>query len=208
MAQGFTIDSGMGLGLDADRGVISTDGTKKARIERAALTLFAQEGIDQVTTKAIAASAQVSEGLIYRHFSNKEDLARALMLAIHDRLNTIIHEAAALDDIRAQIRHIVSAYCDIADADWMLFRYHILYLHRFPNLSGSTGNDPLSLTQNLLEAAMARGDIPTEDAHALSPMALGIVLQTAEAKVLGFIQGPLGDHLDSFVRRIEAVLDL
>ena len=193
---------------DPERGIISADGTKKARIERAALTLFAQDSIDQVTTKAIAASARVSEGLIYRHFSNKEDLARALMLAIHDRLNTIIQEAAALGDIRAQIRHIATAYCDIADTDWMLFRYHILYLHRFPNLSGATGNDPLSLTQKLLEDAMARGDIPTDDAHALSPMALGIVLQTAEAKVLGFIKGPLGDHLDSFVRRIEAVLDL
>ena len=67
---------------DPDHGVISADGTKKARIERAALTLFAQDGIDQVTTKAIAASAQVSEGLIYRHFSNKEDLARALFSSV------------------------------------------------------------------------------------------------------------------------------
>ena len=193
---------------DPDRGVISTDGTKKARIERAALTLFAQEGIDQVTTKAIAASAQVSEGLIYRHFSNKEDLARALMSAVHNRLNAIIHEATALGSIRRQIRHIVTAYCALADTDWMLFRYHILYLHRFPNISGTKGNDPMSLTQNLLEAAMARGDIPTEDAHILAPMALGIVLQTAEAKVLGFINTPLGDHLDLFVRRIEALLDV
>ena len=130
------------------------------------------------------------------------------MIAVHTRLNAIIHEASGLSDIRAQIRHIATAYCDLADADWMLFRYHILYLHRFPNLSGSTGDNPMSLTQNLLEDAMARGDIPTDNAHVLAPMTLGIVLQTAEAKVLGFINGPLGDHLDSFVRRIEAVLDL
>ena len=196
--------------IDKDRGVISTDGTKKARIERAALTLFAQEGIDQVTTKAIAAAAQVSEGLIYRHFSNKEGLARALMVAVHNRLSEIISDALALEDIRAQIRHIATAYCDLADADWMLFRYHILYLHRFPNISADSGpgHDPLSLTQKLLEAAMVRGDIPTEDAHILAPMALGIVLQTAEAKVLGFLTTPLGDHLDLFVRRIEAVLDV
>ena len=200
MAQSFDHDS--------DWGVMSANGTKKARIERAALTLFAQEGIDQVTTKAIAANAQVSEGLIYRHFSNKEDLARALMSAVHHRLSDIISEAVTLNNIRTQIRHIVTAYCDFADADWMLFRYHILYLHRFPNISDASGNDPLNLTQKLLEAAMERGDIPTEDAHILAPMALGIVLQTAEAKVLGFITGPLGDHLDLFVRRIEAVLDV
>ena len=193
---------------DAARGVISVDGSKKARIERAALTLFAQNGIDHVTTKAIASAAGVSEGLIYRHFNNKEDLARTLMGAAHQGLTTIIIEAADLPDICTQIRHITSRYCEIADSDWMLFRYHILYLHRFPNISDDPTNNPLSAAKLLIERAMARGDIPTENAHILAPMALGIVLQTAQAKVLGFVTGPLGDHLDLFVRRIEAVLDI
>lgn len=190
------------------RGVISAGGTKKAQIERAALTLFAEHGIDPVTTKAIAAAAGVSEGLIYRHFNNKDHLARSLMQAVHERLCGIIKTAAAYDNITAQIRHITTAYCELADDDWMLFRYHILYLHRFPNLSKSAGEDPLTLTRRLLEAAMARGDIPTEDAQVLAPMALGIVLQTAQAKVLGFISGPMSDHIDLFVRRIHAVLDI
>jgi len=100
---------------DTDRGVISVDGSKKARIERAALTLFAQNGIDHVTTKAIATAAGVSEGLIYRHFNNKEDLGRTLMLAAHQGLTEIIVDAADMSDIRAQIRHITSRYCEIAD---------------------------------------------------------------------------------------------
>jgi len=178
-----------------DRGVISADGSKKARIERAALTLFAQNGIDHVTTKAIARAAEVSEGLIYRHFNNKEDLARALMRAAHDRLTSIIKDSADLPDIGAQIRQITSHYCEI-------------YIHRFPNISDDPTDNPLSAAKALIEAAMMRGDIPTENAHILAPMALGIVLQTAQAKVLGFVTGPLGDHLDLFVRRIEAVLDI
>jgi AcrR family transcriptional regulator len=189
------------------RGVISADGSKKAQIERAALTLFAQNGIDPVTTKAIAAAAAVSEGLIYRHFNNKEDLARQLMQAVHGRLTDIITQAEQ-PDITAQIRRITTSYCELADSDWMLFRYHILYLHRFSAISAAPGQDPLSLTQQLLEAAMARGDIPTENAQILAPMALGIVLQTAQAKVLGFTLGPMSDHIDLFVRRIHAVLDI
>jgi len=198
----------MNHNFDLDRGVLSKDGSKKARIERAALTLFAQDGIDHVTTKAIATTAQVSEGLIYRHFNNKEDLARTLMRAAHDRLTAIIIEAAALPDIRSQIRQITSHYCELADHDWMLFRYHILYIHRFPNISDNPTDNPLSAAKALIEAAMSRGDIPTENAHILAPMSLGIVLQTAQAKVLGFVTDPLGDHLDLFVRRIEAVLDI
>lgn len=193
---------------DMRRGVISADGTKKAAIERAALTLFAQNGIDNVTTKMIAATAGVSEGLIYRHFNHKEDLARSLMRAVHEQLTTIIETAAQQNDITAQIRRITTAYCELADQDWMLFRYHILYLHHFPNISETSGKDPLSLTQSLLEAAMARGDIPTENAKILAPMALGIVLQTAQAKVLGFISGPMSNHIDLFVRRIHAVIDV
>ena len=196
------------MAVHMDRGVISADGSKKARIERAALTLFAQNGIDHVTTKAIARAAEVSEGLIYRHFNNKEDLARALMRAAHVRLTSIIKDSADLPDIGAQIRQITSHYCETADHDWMLFRYHILYIHRFPNISDDPTDNPLSAAKALIEAAMMRGDIPTENAHILAPMALGIVLQTAQAKVLGFVTGPLGDHLDLFVRRIEAVLDI
>jgi len=200
------------MAFDINRGVISADGTKKAQIERAALSLFAQNGIDSVSTKMIAASAKVSEGLIYRHFKNKDHLARSLMQAVHERLCGIIKTAAAYDNITAQIRSITTAYCELADEDWMLFRYHILYLHRFPNISrndsGESGQDPLSLTSALLQAAMTRGDIPTENAHILAPMALGIVLQTAQAKVLGYINTPMSDHIDLFVRRIHAVLDV
>ncbi len=195
-------------GFDITRGVISADGSKKAAIERAALSLFAQNGIDSVSTKMIAASAGVSEGLIYRHFKNKDHLARSLMQAVHGRLYEIIEAAAIYDNITAQIRRITTAYCELADEDWMLFRYHILYLHRFPNISQDSGRDPLSLTSALLKKAMARGDIPTENAHILAPMALGIVLQTAQAKVLGYIGSPMSDHIDLFVRRIHAVLDI
>ena len=50
------------------RGVSAKDGTTKAKIERAALQLFAEHGVDGVSTKQIAAAAGISEGAIYRHF--------------------------------------------------------------------------------------------------------------------------------------------
>ena len=191
--------------MSINKGISANDGSKKARIERAALELFAQDGIDHTTTKAIAKLANVSEGLIYRHFKNKEALAQHLMRTIHTKLTDIISSVGELNDLGAQIRLITSEYCEIADKDWLLFRYHILNLHRFPNLSE---NNPLDETRKILESAMARGEIPTEDAAILASMSLGVVLQTAQAKVLGFIQGSLSDHLDLFVRRIEALVDL
>ena len=44
----------------------------KAKIETSALKLFAERGVDQTTTRDIAAGAGISEGAIYRHFESKD----------------------------------------------------------------------------------------------------------------------------------------
>jgi TetR/AcrR family transcriptional regulator, regulator of cefoperazone and chloramphenicol sensitivity len=58
-----------GVPLGADR-----DLTAEARIRRAALELFAARGYDGTTTRAIAARAEVSPGLVLHHFGTKERL--------------------------------------------------------------------------------------------------------------------------------------
>ena len=58
---------------------VSRERARNARpkIERAALKLFVEEGIDAATTREIAMSAGVSEGALYRHYSGKDELALA-----------------------------------------------------------------------------------------------------------------------------------
>jgi len=189
--------------------IIADSESGKGRIERAALLLFSESTIDGVSTKRIAQEAEVSEGLLYRHFKNKEDLARTLMLAIHNRLTEMIYDIAqmdlALDD---KIRRIVVNYCDIADKDWALFRYHILHLHRFPNLSETPEKSPLGAATRLLEDAMSDGEIASEDAMILASMALGVVLQTAQSKVLGALTGPLLSHAGRLTQGVLKLLEL
>ena len=55
----------------------------KARVERAALQLFARQGVDRVSIKQIAYAASLSEGAMYRHYKSKDDLARAMFEAVH-----------------------------------------------------------------------------------------------------------------------------
>jgi len=105
---------------DPARGVSAVDGTNKAKIERAALSLFAEHGVDGVSTKSIAQQAAV----------------------------------------------------------------------------------------RLLEGAMAEGVIAKRDANVLASMALGVVLQPAQAKVLGAIKGPLSAHIDSFTTGVLALIGL
>ena len=191
------------------RGVSAANGTTKAKIERAALWLFSEHGIDGVSTKSIAAQAGVSEGLIYRYFKNKEDLARELMLAIHNRLTQMIKEAGKSEDcLAAQIRHITRRYCEIADDDWTLFRYHILHISRFSGLSEKPSKSPHGAAASLLRKAMQRGEIAKMNPNILAAMALGVVLQPAHSKVLGTISGLLSTHAPLFEKGVLAILGL
>jgi len=189
--------------------IIAESETGKGRIERAALHLFSSATIDGVSTKSIAQKAGVSEGLLYRHYKSKDALARALMLAIHNRLTDMILSIDALNiPLEEKIRRITLDYCHIADADWPLFRYHILHLHHFPNLSETPTKSPHGAAVLLLERAMREGGIPDEDPNILAPMALGVVLQTAQSKVLGAINGPLMPYADRLTEGVLAVLNL
>ena len=195
------------------RGVAAIDGTNKAKIERAAVWLFSEHGVDGVSTKSIAAEAGVSEGLIYRYFKNKDTLARDLMRAIHIRLTEMIMAAATREDgLADQVSFIVRHYCEIADDDWTLFRYHILHLHHFPSLSAEADAawpaSPHAAAVKLLQKSMDKGEIPQSNPVILGAMALGVVLQTAQAKVLGAIDGPLAQHTTVFEKAVWAVLGI
>ncbi|MEM8605431.1 MAG: helix-turn-helix domain-containing protein, partial [Cyanobacteria bacterium P01_H01_bin.121] len=51
---------------------IPAEAETKRRITDAAQRLFARQGYDGTTTRDLAQSAQVAEGTLFRHFSNKK----------------------------------------------------------------------------------------------------------------------------------------
>ena len=147
------------------RGVSAAEGSSKAKIERAAVILFSEHGIDGVSTKQIAHMAGISEGLIYRHFPSKQALAFSLMKTIHIRLTQMIRNTTEIDQedkaltqdkFTKIISRIVQQYCEIADNDWPLFRYHILHLHHFPNLSDHPKENPLGAASAFFAKAVQR----------------------------------------------------
>ena len=52
---------------------------KQEKILNTALKLFAENGYDSTSTSKVAKAAGVSEGLIFRHYTNKEGLLSAIM---------------------------------------------------------------------------------------------------------------------------------
>ena len=192
---------------DDMRGVAAKDGTTRARIERAALKLFARGGIDGVSIKDIAGACGLSDGAMYRHFESKEALARTLFEAIHARLANVLADTikpnASLEDT---VQAVVAAYCELAEDDPAQFAYHLTQRNTFLARSGDGGADPSTLMARRVKLAMETGDIPTGDPELKTAMALGIVSQAGEYRIYGRINALMTDHINTFTRAILAVL--
>jgi len=188
------------------RGVTAAAGTTKARIERAALGLFVEKGINSATTREIAAATGVSEGALYRHFKGKEEIASHLFIAIHEKLASLVREAgASANNIDAQAEAIIDAYCGAADDDWTLFTYHLLAIDHFlPTPPGR--DDPVSATEDVIRAAIERRELPPCDTHIVAAMALGVVLQPALHRAYGRLPNPLSTYSAQFKIAIRTVL--
>lgn len=81
---------------------------KQRALRDAAIAEFAQSGFDNASVDAIAARAQVSKRTLYNHFPSKEDLFKALVSEVGQRISvsaTIRYSPRA--SLRAQILRFV-----------------------------------------------------------------------------------------------------
>lgn len=179
----------------------------RPKIERAALKLFVEDGVDAATTRHIAEEASVSEGALYRHYKGKDELALALFMETHTRFRELMFRAwndgGLLED---RIRRGVTAYCQLADEDWLRFSFHLLTLNRFLPSDAQHADDPVSVSEALVDELMERGEIPVGDSRLLAAMALGVMTQTAQNMVHGRIDPPMSQYTDALTRAIMAIL--
>lgn len=77
---------------------------KQKNIITTALQLFANEGYNAVSTSKIAKEAHVSEGLIFRHFTNKKGLLEAIMHQAEEKLNELLTDIMLATDAKDIIR--------------------------------------------------------------------------------------------------------
>lgn len=65
---------------------------KQEKILNEALRLFAENGYNATSTSQVAKAAGVSEGLIFRHYGNKEGLLQAIMALGEESLKKVFAE--------------------------------------------------------------------------------------------------------------------
>jgi AcrR family transcriptional regulator len=179
----------------------------RPKIERAALKLFVHEGVDAATTREIAEKAGVSEGALYRHYKGKDQLALSLFMETHNRLGQMMQEALSGDgSLEDKVHAAVKAYCELADEDFLLFSFHLVSLNRYLPYDKRREDDPVSITEQIIDSLMQAGVIPKGDAALKAAMALGVVMQAGQNKIYNRLPGPLTQHADAMARAVVAVL--
>lgn len=81
---------------------------KQLNILMTAMKLFASQGFDGTSTNAIATEAGVSEGLIFKHFKNKEGLLDAIVNYGMEKASVYFSEIILISDPKKRIKKAIS----------------------------------------------------------------------------------------------------
>jgi AcrR family transcriptional regulator len=100
---------------------------KQENIIQAALQLFAKEGYNATSTSKVAKQAGVSEGLIFRHFGNKEGLLQAILEEGETKMKSLIVDIVMETDPKTVIRKAIelTSNVDKADYDFWKLQYKL-----------------------------------------------------------------------------------
>jgi len=117
---------------------------KQEKIMQAALELFAQEGYNATSTSRVAKHAGVSEGLIFRHFENKEGLLQAILDEGERRMKAlfvdIVMETKPKEVIRKTIE--MTGKIDKSDYDFWKLQFKLKWELE---VSGDKKMEPLKM---------------------------------------------------------------
>ncbi len=164
----------------------------KAKVDRAAVALFAARGVDGVSIADIAAAAGVSQGALYRHYRSKDELASRLFST------AFLRTGGELDAIRAgrsgfaaRVGAMVEHFCRLYDTDPALFRFMLIAQHDLLAGIGDGGRTPTAVIEDTVADAVAVQEIAWTDVGAAAALIMGVVLQTALFHLYGRLPGPL-----------------
>jgi len=187
---------------------MSTAPDTKERIKQSALHLFVEQGIGETSIRDIAQRAGISQGAMYNHYSGKDELVWDLFASnfsqIGGSLRSLADEEKAVEaKLRAMIGHIFGLF----DQDWALVSY--VFFTRNEMLRKASCSDlmyPYMVFHSVITEAVQRRELPKQNPDLSASLVIGAMLQVADTKALGRLQGPLTSFTGDVVRSCMSML--
>lgn len=96
--------------------------TKKEQIIKTALELFGNNGFNATSTSKIAKAAEVSEGLIFRHFKNKQGLLDAIMEDAKEKTGKLFGPILMETAPKEVLRKVIKLPLSISTSEYNFWR--------------------------------------------------------------------------------------
>lgn len=166
-------------------------------LREAAIRLGAREGIHAASIRTIAREAGVTEGAVYKHFTNKDDLIR-------DAYTTIVDEMARDKEVlvRADLpfEHAVRAWVKLTyeyfDGNRDAFTYVLLMPHRMADTLGPVYTKQGVLFRSFIARAQQNNEARTMDLDLAIALFTGCVLNIPRLINEGALEGPALQYAD------------
>ena len=133
--------------------------TKKELILTKSLELFSNKGFKGTSTRSIADLAEVSEGLIFKHFKSKNGLLSELLKIGASKSNPEIQKIKSCENPKDVISLCIRLFLNIKKEDYPYWRLY--YANGFEENSQTIGLEPL-LKKTIMAAFKKLGHVKTE----------------------------------------------
>lgn len=171
----------------------------RTRALNSALILFAQKGYFNTSVPDLVQHSGVSTGSIYKHFGDKEGLARALLEELVDELHQQqIALLAQTTDCHQQYLVLSRWMCELTETypqvmSFVLYARHQAFL---PDSSTICSSKVFMMLRDVLAQGMQQGQIRQMDVMVAASVAFGSVIRLMQLHLDGVLEHPLMDYLD------------
>jgi AcrR family transcriptional regulator len=157
----------------------------------AASSAFAEKGYETTSITEIARAAEVSDGLIYKYFSNKRDLLEHVLQDFYEHvIQNLAAKVARGNDFGEQLYILISEHLATFVAERNLCRLFISEVRIASDYRGSAiqqlNRRYTSILIKMVDEAVASGEIPrTVDPRVVRDMLFGAIEHSAWRHTIG-----------------------
>jgi AcrR family transcriptional regulator len=181
----------------------------RAKITRAARTLFARKGFDATTTQEIAAKADIGTGTLFNYAKTKEDL---LLLVFREEMDVVVERAFATipsnGSLLDQLLHVFDAFVAYHQRDVEIA--HAL-IRQLSSVNGpETRDDIIVFMRGLVGRISALVEDAQERGELRGHLPRGILAHNLFSIYYRLLQEWLGEYItyEQYAARIRPALEL
>jgi AcrR family transcriptional regulator len=174
----------------------------RTRLREAATHLVARTG-PAASVRAIAKRAGLTEGALYRHFENRNDLLASVFDEIiepmvDEKRNLVAMRAPVQDRLREWVRSTYAGF----DRDPDAFAYVFLTDHDFPKEHTRFSGLQSALLRELIAQGRQAGDLHDISDELAATMFVGLLLSVPIRVRAGTLPRPASQYVDEVARAV------